>query len=311
VTAPDAPVILEAFHYRFHPAWQKFLSLIHDDPLAGPVVKASVYQYAPKGFVPQTGFRFQYELAGGCLIDYGTYNISSLRQILNDDRPEVVSASYRGVPLPKLKDQQPEPQIDQAITATYKSASGATGEMVADLVSTGGFPPFLPKSWTKDWPSCGWPKCVVELGEKEIPTHEGNATEGGTDRETHTIQRTLTMWNFVMATLYHRIDVHDTHRIRRGEQSLRTWTETKKIKAYTYDWPKREQDQTSSTSAGADWWMSYRYQLEEFVNHVKGRATAGSGVWVHGADSIAQMEVIDRTYEKAGLKARPTSEFAL
>ena len=57
---------------------------------------------------------------------------------------------------------------------------------------------------------------------------------------------------------------------------------------------------------GKDWWATYRYQLEEFVNLVKKRK--GSGVWVDGEDSIRQMEMIDVAYLKAGLPLRATSK---
>lgn len=52
--------------------------------------------------------------------------------------------------------------------------------------------------------------------------------------------------------------------------------------------------------------MSYRYQLEEFVNRVKGRPTH---YWVEGQDSWDQTKMIDMAYEKSGLGLRPTSEF--
>ncbi|KAL1979262.1 hypothetical protein VTN96DRAFT_6338 [Rasamsonia emersonii] len=302
VTAPNAPVLLEAFHYRFHPAWQTFLSLIRRDPLAGPVVRASVYQYAPKGFMPEDDIRFQYALAGGCMMDFGTYNLSCLRQILDDARPEVLSASYRGMPPPRKKGLQPEPQIDQAITATYRSRSGAIGHLEADLATAGGFPAFLPASWTKNWPSIGWPKCVIELGEKTVDESSSSSSTEGTS---HTVQRTVTLWNHLQPTFYHRIDVRDTHTIRQGSQVVRRWTESKQIKAY--DWPEKHPGRNNNS--GAAWWTTYRYQLEEFVHRVKGRA--GSRVWIDGADSIAQMEVIDRTYEKAGLAVRPTSSFTV
>ncbi|KAL1967362.1 hypothetical protein VTN77DRAFT_3146 [Rasamsonia byssochlamydoides] len=241
--------------------------------------------------MPEDDIRFQYALAGGCLMDYGTYNLSCLRQILGDDRPEVVSATYRGMPPPK-KGRPEEPQIDQAITATYKSKAGAIGFLEADLATAGGFPAFLPASWTKNWPSLGWPKCVVELGEKEVE-------ESSPTGESHTVQRTVTLWNHIFPMVYHRIDVRDTHTVRRGSQVVRTWTEERKVKAYA--WPEKKNGR-----GGADWWTTYRYQLEEFVHRVKGRP--GSGVWIDGADSIAQMEVIDRTYEKAGLKVRPSRQ---
>lgn len=52
--------------------------------------------------------------------------------------------------------------------------------------------------------------------------------------------------------------------------------------------------------------MSYKYQLEAFVNRIRGRETQH---WVTGEDSIAQMRMIDMAYEKSGLGLRPTSSF--
>ena len=53
-------------------------------------------------------------------------------------------------------------------------------------------------------------------------------------------------------------------------------------------------------------WSTYRYQLEEFVNRVKGRD--GSGAWIQGEESIKQMDMLDKTYEKAGMELRPSSK---
>jgi hypothetical protein len=52
--------------------------------------------------------------------------------------------------------------------------------------------------------------------------------------------------------------------------------------------------------------MSYRHQLEQFVNRIRGRKTQ---YWVSGEDSIKQMRMIDMAYEKSGLGLRPTSSF--
>lgn len=52
--------------------------------------------------------------------------------------------------------------------------------------------------------------------------------------------------------------------------------------------------------------MSYRYQLEEFVNRVNDRPTQ---YWVSGEDSVNQMKMIDIAYEKSGLGLRPISSF--
>jgi hypothetical protein len=74
---------------------------------------------------------------------FGTYTVSCLRQILRSDL-EVVEASYRGV----SAEVSESSQVDQSIDASYKTASGATRDMIADLAASGGWPAFLPASWT-------------------------------------------------------------------------------------------------------------------------------------------------------------------
>lgn len=220
-------------------------------------------------------------------MDFGGYNLSCLREIVGTEL-EVVDVSYRG---PGATED-----VDEAIKARYKTEQGATATLVADLATTGGWP-YLPATWTENWPSFGWPKCVVELGEKEVDIDVSQSAG-----ESHTVQRNVTFWNHLMPTVYHRIDVVDTHFIRRADNALvNTWTQTEYIKSFVRP--------LGENHVGADWWSTYRYQLEEFVNRIKRRK--GSGVWVEGADSIAQMESIDRTYEKAGLRVRPRSEFVL
>ncbi|KAJ3917815.1 NAD(P)-binding protein [Lentinula edodes] len=46
---------------------------------------------------------------------------------------------------------------------------------------------------------------------------------------------------------------------------------------------------------GEDWWLTYRYQLEAFVDKVKGRIPQ---TWVTREDSIANMQWIENIYEK-------------
>ncbi|KAJ5670181.1 uncharacterized protein N7477_005544 [Penicillium maclennaniae] len=276
---PNAPVLLEAFHYRFHPAWQTFLSFVHDDSLAGPVKHVSSQQYLPKGVFSKDDIRWRYDLSGGALMDFGTYNLNCLRQVLREEPTEVLEAQGR-VDLPF--ENQP---VEQAMTATYKTASGATGHLVADLSTS--------TSWMKALPGFGWPKCQVELGERKIG-----------DDENRTVQRKVTIWNHLFPSLYHRIDVENTHRIYRDDGVLlKTWKESEFLKAYTW----APEDGRGVT--GQPWWTTYLYQLNEFVNKVKGRD--GSGVWVDGEDSIKQMAAIDLTYLKAGMKVRPTSTFEL
>lgn len=50
----------------------------------------------------------------------------------------------------------------------------------------------------------------------------------------------------------------------------------------------------SSGLKGEEWWTTYRYQLEAFVDRVKGRAPDS---WMTSEDSIANMEWIEKIYE--------------
>lgn len=106
------------------------------------------------------------------------------------------------------------------------------------------------------------------------------------------------------AVLWHRIDVNDSYTIRVVEDSrpVKQWVESNPYKAYTF----KDAGGELAHFPGEDWWMSYRYQLEAFVNRVKGRKTQ---YWVTGDDSIKQMRMVDLAYEKSGLGLRPASTY--
>jgi predicted dehydrogenase len=86
-----APVLLEAVHYLFHPAWQTFLSLLSTPDIVSVYSSLS----APAYFFPKDDIRFVYKLSGGTLMDMGTYAISTLRQVICSMPEECVSATPR------------------------------------------------------------------------------------------------------------------------------------------------------------------------------------------------------------------------
>lgn len=55
---------------------------------------------------------------------------------------------------------------------------------------------------------------------------------------------------------------------------------------------------------GESWWSTYRYQLEAFVDKLRGREPV---CWQPIPDSVDQMKTIDEVYKKSGLPLRPTS----
>jgi hypothetical protein len=116
--------------------------------------------------------------------------------------------------------------------------------------------------------------------------------------------REVTLHGFLNAVVWHGIDVKDSYVIhnKANRQQVKNWVESKSYKAYTY----KEAGGEFGNLPGEDWWISYRYQLEEFVNRVKGRQTQ---YWISKEDSVNQMKMIDMAYEKSGLGLRLTSLF--
>ncbi|GKT94089.1 oxidoreductase domain containing protein [Colletotrichum tofieldiae] len=266
--SPGAPVLLEAFHYRFQPSWQLFLTLV--DPGSVEHVKAS-------GRIPwfmTTGdgdIRFQYDLAGGALMDLGTYCVSGIRQTFGREAEECLEARFETMPAPEEK-------TDHAWRIVWRMKGGGTAETEGGL-RAGLFDMGMPR---------------LSVSHKEMAVDDATLPAG----QEKTRKRRVDFANFMMGGVWHRIDVKDDFVIKRtgtGEV-VRRWTQKTARKAYTF-----EEAGVKGKGEGEEWWFTYRHQLEQFVNRVKGRET---GVWIDGEDSINQMRMIDMAYEKAGLPLR-------
>ncbi|KAF2467155.1 oxidoreductase domain-containing protein [Lindgomyces ingoldianus] len=278
----DALVLLEAFHYRFHPAWQLFLTLFDSKEIE----EVEVQNYLAAGIFPLDDIRFNYSLSGGTLMDFGSYAISAVRQIFGAEPTFVRSASYR--PMPEGFDQT----VDEAVYATYEFPNGGIARITADLQARGGY--WFP-ALTKNWPRLYGALPTLFLKLKPIEEAVGN----GLVKET---RRKIVFHCYMGPHFYHRIDIGTTTKIidpNKGRKILKSEKKTEYKKAY--NWLKNEEGKK-----GELWWTTYRYQLEEFVNRVKKRQ--GSCVWFDSEESIRQMEMIDATYEKMGLPLRLTSK---
>lgn len=81
------PVLLEAFHTLFHPAFKKFLGLIEPSSVAEGHASLELI----KGFITlENDIRMDYSLSGGSLMDCGTYTILALRNIFQDEPEECI-----------------------------------------------------------------------------------------------------------------------------------------------------------------------------------------------------------------------------
>ena len=273
---PDTrPVLLEAIHPRFHPAWNKFLSLIS----APHVENVDARFNAPSGFFAKDDIRWKFNLAGGALMDIGTYTISCLRDVFNAEPVGVESAEARAS---KYGD------VDEGFKATFKFPNGGVGLIDADMKKT--------SIW--GFPGLTVPRVVVQQKEMEV--------DGAAEGEILTRKRNVTIWGFPGAMYYHRIRVVDVNVRKRASDGkvLRIWPEKQTRKAYVWDGRGKEKGKE-----GEPYWSTYRHMLEQFVNRIKGRD--GSGVWIGGEYSINQMKAIDAAFEKAGVAIRPTSSFKI
>lgn len=88
----------------------------------------------------------------------------------------------------------------------------------------------------------------------------------------------IEMFNFVMPFLYHWIRVQPTGKKERIE------------KVY------KPTDVIGGEGAGEDWWTTYRYQLEAFVDRAKGRTPQS---WMNKEESIENILWIEEIYKKA------------
>jgi predicted dehydrogenase len=115
-------VVVEAFHYRYHPMAKRVGEIIASGELGKlQRVEAALAFPLPKF----SDIRYQLDLAGGAMMDTGCYTVNMVRY-LGGGEPEVVSAKA------KLKSEQ----VDRAMTAELRFPAGHTGKITASLWSS-------------------------------------------------------------------------------------------------------------------------------------------------------------------------------
>jgi predicted dehydrogenase len=115
-------VVMEAFHYRYHPLALRIEQIIASGELGKlERVEAALCFPLPR----PSDIRYNYSLAGGATMDAGCYAVHMVRTF-GGSTPEVVSAQ------PKLRNSQ----IDRAMTAEVRFAGGHTGKVGCSLWSS-------------------------------------------------------------------------------------------------------------------------------------------------------------------------------
>jgi predicted dehydrogenase len=122
LAAKSDRVVMEAFHYRYHPLALRVEQIVASGELGKlERVEAALCFPLPKF----SDIRYNYSLAGGATMDAGCYAVHMARTF-GGSTPEVVSAQA------KLRD----PQIDRAMTAELLFCGGHTGRVRCSMWSS-------------------------------------------------------------------------------------------------------------------------------------------------------------------------------
>jgi len=122
LAAKSDRVVMEAFHYRYHPLALRIEQIIASGEL-GKLERVEAALCFP---LPRfSDIRYNYSLAGGATMDAGCYAIHMARTF-GGGTPEVVSAQA------KLRD----PQIDRAMTAELRFPGGHSGRVRCSMWSS-------------------------------------------------------------------------------------------------------------------------------------------------------------------------------
>ena len=231
----------------------------------------------PSLMVGKDSIALNYNLSGGCMMMLGGYNFNILRLIFDEEPEECLTCDTN-----VFKDGVHD-KCDYDFKAKFRFPNGGIGEATSTLQGSLLWKPSEARVTMKE----------VVVPDKLLPSAQEKL-----------VSRVVTLHGFLNAVVWHRIDVKDSFVIRNKSdgQPIKKWVESKSHKAYTY----KEAGGKFADLPGEDWWMSYRWMLEEFVNRVKGRDTQ---YWISGEDSAKQSSMVDMAYEKSGLRLRLTSSF--
>tara|TARA_B100001179_G_C18593024_1_gene405646 strand:- start:696 stop:1613 length:918 start_codon:yes stop_codon:yes gene_type:complete len=116
-------VLIEAFHYRYHPIFQRALEIVESGTLGK-------LEHIDARFVVGTpnaeNIRMHYDTGGGATMDMGCYPISWLRHITREE-PKVVAATAK----------IGNPDVDLRLEVDYQLQDGLTATTVGSMCDPG------------------------------------------------------------------------------------------------------------------------------------------------------------------------------
>jgi predicted dehydrogenase len=123
VARATGKLLVEAFHYRYHPLAQFIEEAIGSGKL-GKIRSAEAVIAIPNSLFPRDDIRFQLDLAGGATMDVGTYCINALRHVFREE-PTVEWA----------KPTEVSPGMDGAMDVSFRFPSGGEGNVRCSMIA--------------------------------------------------------------------------------------------------------------------------------------------------------------------------------
>ena len=121
VAASSGQVLMEAFHYRYHPMMHRAVEVVRSGEL-GELRHVESWMQVP--LFKRRDIRFDLALGGGAVMDLGCYSIHQLRSITGEE-PAVVSAV--------AKERSGDPGVDRWTRAQLRFPGGSTGTFTVSL----------------------------------------------------------------------------------------------------------------------------------------------------------------------------------
>jgi predicted dehydrogenase len=112
-------LLVEAFHYRYHPLFERILGIVQSGQLGPLRHMEGVFKIAIKD---RNDLRQRYETAGGATMDLGCYPLHWMRQIAGTE-PRVLSA----------RAEQGAADVDVVMQAELAFPGGITGHMLTSM----------------------------------------------------------------------------------------------------------------------------------------------------------------------------------
>ncbi|KAL2168140.1 hypothetical protein VTG60DRAFT_355 [Thermothelomyces hinnuleus] len=300
VGSANCPVLLECTPYRFHPGWLEFERVISRRNVA----RVKILVVLPATFDKDKDLQFRLEHSGGARLDMG-YATSLMRAIYGVDPVKCLRSE---VDVADSADSYGEhTQYD----LTWLFPGGAVGEMkgVVVLGKRMGVPVLSRDAGV-----------TIEVLHRrlEVPVGEAAAAAAAAATSPSNALADRRMQVTRRVTLRYRDGPPSRHRLTIEEEAVFCDRETgrvvhrtrgsKSLSAYTL----RAADRANrSLPESKPYWTAPLYQLDAFVNRVRGTSPSPRSAWVTPADSLARARAMDDGLRAAGIVPPPPSTFRL